>query len=177
MGESGYMESVPVDWISLRDVEDKDLEMLREERNRWSTRSNLEDCRVISQEDQTRWFVGGGARGIKVAECDGAVVGIARIKKGIGVGCYTVGADVFERHRGLGYGSAVFGAACKMAEVLASNCLDLWVFVDNTRAVNVYKKHGFTFDMSSPVIGFMRPLAESGEPVLRHYVRMVKHLQ
>ena len=77
MGESGYMESVPVDWISLRDVEDKDLEMLREERNRWSTRSNLEDCRVISQEDQTRWFVGGGARGIKVAECDGAVVGIA----------------------------------------------------------------------------------------------------
>ncbi len=85
-----------------------------------------------------------------VAEIDGEVVG----NLGLNVEqrarrrhVASIGMAVSETHSGCGVGSALLAAAIDLAESwLGVTRLELTVFVDNERAISLYKRHGFNVE-------------------------------
>ena len=156
--------------LCLRNVTREDLDVLRQHRNNLSTRNWLREQRIISVQDQEVWFNGGGAEGFKIIVCDGLDIGIGRISKSTEPGFTSVGLDLFEEFRGLGLGYNAF------VNIVASaterrNPLDLWVFIENTRATRIYDKAGFKIDESYPAEVYPRSIL--GEIKFFRYVRYV----
>ncbi len=165
--------------ITLRDVHEDDLEMLREHRNRWDTRCWLGDANPITPEAQRSWWalLRERAAGYKIACVSAYDVGLVRVRKApplsssggsmVGLGdLYSVGSDVFAAHRGFGHGRYVFDAACALARELGARELWLKVFVENARAVRIYTQAGFTFAPNMPVDVHCRTLPGEQRPSL-----------
>lgn len=165
--------------ITLRDITESDLEMLREHRNRVDTRVWLGNADEVSAKEQRAWFSVNkqwNEKGVRICEYtiardtgDGVDIGLARLTN-IASGSACVGADVFARYRGRKLGHDVFAAACARATELGASQLWLKVFIENVAAVRIYKKAGFIIDPNVPVDVYCRSdLAGGG---LLHYVTM-----
>lgn len=85
-----------------------------------------------------------------VAEIDGEVVGnlgLSVEQRARRRHVASIGIVVSEAHFGRGVGSALLAAAIDLAENwLGVTRLELTVFVDNERAIGLYKKHGFVVE-------------------------------
>lgn len=138
------------DRVRLREIVSADLPMLMQERNEPSTRRYLEDNRPIaSLAQQQAWFDGlarDAARLYRIAAIDGEDVGLTRITglDPVGLKQATVGLDIFARHRGRGFGRAVF-EACEALAIAsgATQSLLAWVFLENARAFAIYSSCGY----------------------------------
>ncbi len=176
MGEEGaWGVGTPPKFVLLREVEESDLSQLMFHRNQWGTRRWLENCKVVTPDDQKRWFAT-QSRSVRIAMDGKAAVGIARCSLD-GMDCYSVGGDVLLEHRGHGYGTAVFRAACDRAAYLGAASLSLWVFVENEKAVRIYKQAGFEWDYAAATKTFYRPIEEGGAPTPWLYARMIKGIK
>lgn len=154
--------------IQLRPLRHEDLETVRLHRNEPLTRQWLEDQRLISAAGQEQWFANGGAERFRILQAEGNSVGLARVAPTDQ--CCTIGLDIFSRYRGQGLAEPCFRAV--MAEGLRHHALlDLWVFLDNARAIGTYRKCGFVHDHSTAIKHFTREV--DGRLGIHAYVRMV----
>lgn len=135
--------------VSLRPVEETDLEVLRSLRNEQSTWTNLTDIQLITAEQQKQWFqsIGTSSTRMYFVACSEkhAFLGMVRmdeidtINRSARVGC-----DIFPELRGRGNGSKVF-------DVILKYCFDylnlhrVWLAVAsfNVVASKMYAKKGF----------------------------------
>lgn len=170
MGEEGAVVIEGQAVIVLREVREEDLVRLMNHRNEWDTRRWLENCRVVTLEDQRRWFET-LSRSCRIAECEGVPVGLVRISQD-GMESYLVGCDVFGEFRGRGFGHHLFAAACQRARDYGAKSLSLWVFTENEAAVRIYRRAGFDWDYSTPAMTFYRPQFDVGTPRTWTYARM-----
>lgn len=159
----------------LRDVSEGDLEVLRRHRNRLDTRCWLGDDREVSQEQQAAWWASSAGAGYHVvtAHAGLAIVGLVRVTD-VSDGAACVGGDVLAWYRGAGLGHAVFDLACAQARLLGAHDLWLKVFLQNTAAVKIYLRAGFSFTPGYEIEPFERVLPGMTKPTKIHYARMEK---
>lgn len=155
--------------ITTRLIWSEDLPMLMAHRNEPDTRGFLEHGDEVNMEQQERWFQTIVTKDVdvyRIAQCDGEDIGLIRvtwINQHEKNAC--VGADVFSRWRGQGFGHRLFQKACEVAiDQGATRELYLWVFLDNAKAVRIYEKAGFVKTNSSKELRG------------RQYVKMTKSL-
>lgn len=181
--------------MKLRAIEESDLAVLREHRNRLDTRRFLGDARPVTEAGQFVWWRLHDTASYRIAQQDGIDVGIVRVTDVTSTGA-CVGADVFSEHRGRGFGHLVFESACYAARERARDAwlksralqsppppdswypatLTLWlrVFVENTAAMRIYTKADFEVDANDPVQVYCRQTRHDGAYDMLHYVRMTK---
>ena len=135
--------------ITLRIIEESDLNSMRKLRNDPTTWINLTDIEPIDSESQQQWFqslVGRRDRTYLVA-CDAEYdfLGITRMdeidqtNRSIRVGC-----DIVPERRGQGYGSKVFAAVLKYSfDYMNMHRVWLAVLDYNQVGIKLYEKHGF----------------------------------
>ena len=135
--------------ITLRIIEESDLDSMRNLRNDPTTWINLTDIEPIDSETQKQWFqslVGRRDRIYLVAsDEEHEFLGITRMdeidrtNRSIRVGC-----DIAPELRGQGYGSKVFTAALKYSfDFMNMHRVWLAVLDYNQVGINLYKKYGF----------------------------------
>ncbi len=135
--------------LTIRTVEETDLEKMRALRNDPSTWMMLEHVGFIEPEEQRQWFekvrAAADRRYYILCDKEHAFVGIVRtdqidrINRSI-----RIGVDIVSELRGKGFGSKAF-------VLLKKFCFDemnihrIWLAVieTNTIALNLYKKQGF----------------------------------
>ena len=135
--------------ISIREVEQRDLERMRVLRNDPSTWVYLTDISFVSALAQERWFAkvsdSTNRKYFVVHDAEHEFVGIVRcdeidhLNRSMRIGC-----DIIPELRGQGYGSRVF-------DLLLKYCFDfmnmhrLWLLVIDTNevAIRLYAKKGF----------------------------------
>jgi GNAT superfamily N-acetyltransferase len=156
----------------LRRVQEGDLAMLLEHRNRGATRRWLENEEPISPEQQRKWYSSGDAECVRIIEYDKLAIGIGRI--GLpSQGEVLVGLDIFEGFRGKGFGFPAFCAVCAEAET-KSRRLALWVFLENRPAVSIYRRSGFVEDPMTAVRYLPRDLLADSRIKNHAYVKMFR---
>jgi len=156
--------------VTLREVTEADLEMLRTHRNRDDTRCWLGSAAVISEEMQRAWWTNGGANTMRIATSLGEDIGLARVDLVGEQAC--VGSDVFAKYRGRGLGHRVFDAACRYASDREAKMLWLQVFIENTAAVRIYLRAGFHFHPGHYVTEIPREIPGYSYRVNLHYAHM-----
>jgi UDP-4-amino-4,6-dideoxy-N-acetyl-beta-L-altrosamine N-acetyltransferase len=135
--------------VTLRIIEESDLEPMRKLRNDPTTWVNLTDIEPIDSESQHRWFqsLAGHPDRLYFVACDDEhdFLGITRMdeidraNRSIRVGC-----DIVPEMRGQGYGSKVFAAVPKYSfDYMNMHRVWLAVLDYNQVGINLYKKHGF----------------------------------
>jgi RimJ/RimL family protein N-acetyltransferase len=135
--------------ITLRIIEESDLESMRKLRNDPTTWINLTDIESIDSESQQRWFQGlvGRQDRIYLVACDDEhnFLGVTRMdeidrtNRSIRVGC-----DIVPEMRGQGYGTKVFAAVIKYSfDYMNMHRVWLAVLDYNQVGINLYKKSGF----------------------------------
>ncbi len=138
--------------VSLRPVEETDLEVLRALRNEQSTWENLTDITLITAEQQKQWFQSIGTsftrRYFVACSESHAFWGMVRMDEidTINNSC-RVGCDILPELRGRGYGS-------KVMDVILKYCFDylnmhrVWLAVAsfNLVASKMYAKKGFRLE-------------------------------
>lgn len=160
--------------VRVREVSERDLDRLFDHRNDPSTNVWLGTSGPVDKDQHVNWFYGLNRKPENfygICSVDGVDIGLIRLNE-MWDGRAIVGADVFKEHRGLGHGSAIFGAACNEAiRRGATRELRLWVFLDNEAAIKIYRRVGFHEDPNVEVKWFVR----NGRP--RAYVLMRKELK
>ena len=135
--------------ISIRNVEDRDLDDMRRLRNDPSTWMMLTEIGMIDSEGQRQWFqrmsLANDRKYYVVCDAEHDFIGIVRtdeidrINRSI-----RIGADIIQTLRGKGYGTRLYG-------LLKAFCFDhlnmhrVWLAVIDTNetAFRLYEKHGF----------------------------------
>ena len=156
--------------LSLRIIEQGDLERIRRHRNEPATRRWLENQTILTPEVQSDWFVSGGARNFRMIQLEGLDIGLARLAVSDDGRWCTVGLDLFSHMRGKRLSAPAFLLVMQAGLKLAAK-LDLWVFLDNVYAIRSYRACGFVHDHSTPVKFFTRD--NDGQIDVHAYVRMV----
>jgi RimJ/RimL family protein N-acetyltransferase len=165
---------VSYDPITLREVRESDLELLREHRNDPGTRGWLENSNEISAAQQAKWYQRGGSRGVRIAVLAGSDVGLSRISMDAAAGVALVGLDIFQQYRGKGLAKSVFYETCNAALAAGAGSLALWVFWDNKPAVRVYRAQSFAIAESEPVKWFVRRFPQGLYPAPHAYIKMIR---
>jgi RimJ/RimL family protein N-acetyltransferase len=160
--------------VTLRDVRESDLDVLRAHRNDPATRMWLEDSGEITSEQQATWFKRGGAAAVRIAAVGGEDVGLSRITRDAASDATLVGLDLFRAHRRKGLAKPVFLATCEAALATGAAKLALWVFLENEPAMRVYAAQNFTIDESEPVKWFVRQFPAQAAATPHAYIRMVR---
>lgn len=135
--------------ITLRSIEERDLEGLRALRNHPDTWMNLTDPTLIDTESQKKWFqsLQGRAdrRYFSLSAPGHDLLGVVRMdeidrqNRSIRVGC-----DIVPEHRGKGWGTKAYGAILKYCfDELNNHRVWLCVLEFNQAAIAVYRKAGF----------------------------------
>jgi diamine N-acetyltransferase len=138
--------------ITLRVVEEADLESIRALRNDPSTWVHLTDPHLITSEGQRRWFAGLAARDDRmyfvVSDAKHAFIGIVRMDEYHRLHrSIRVGADVLPALRGQGYGKKIYAAIKKYCfDVLNLHRVWLAVLDTNERALRLYLSQGFQIE-------------------------------
>ena len=134
--------------ISIRPIDVKDLETLRNHRNDPDTWMTLTDCRCITYTQQLNWYnslkdlyfiatahIGQNSLDIGLVRIDE----VDHINRSARIGC-----DVFKNYRNLGFGSQVFALVVDYCfNQLNTRRLWLLVLENNAIAKHIYEKHGF----------------------------------
>lgn len=167
--------AVNYDPITLREVRESDLELLRDHRNDPGTRVWLEDCSVISSAQQEHWYRHGGSMGVRIAVLAGKDLGLSRISVDAAAGVALVGLDLFRPYRGKGLAKSVFYQTCNAALAAGAESLALWVFWENEPAVRVYTAQNFAIDECAPVKWFVRQFPQEPHPAPHAYIKMIRH--
>ena len=157
--------------IQFRPITVSDLELLRNHRNKPSTRKWLENESLINEETQRLWFQKGRHTDFLIIRMQDNDVGLARIKK-IDAHHIQIGMDLFENYRGKGMASDCFQALIEN-QPREIRVFELWVFKDNEPALAIYKKSGFIIDkLTEPVY-----LARSWDKTQKNYAyyKMIFH--
>ncbi len=162
------------DPITLREVRESDLELLRAHRNEPGTRVWLENSNEISVAQQAKWYQRGGSKGVRIAVFAGKDVGLSRISMDAAGGVALVGLDIFQRYRGRALAKSVFYETCNAALAAGAGRLALWVFWDNKPAVQVYRAQSFAIDASEPVKWFVRQFPQEPYPAPHAYIKMIR---
>ena len=160
--------------ITLREVRESDLELLREHRNDRGTRVWLEDCNEISVAQQARWYQQGGSKGVHIAVHAGNDVGLSRISLAAAGAEALVGLDIFRPYRGRALAKSVFRATCNAALAAGAGSLALWVFRENQPAVRVYSVQNFAVDENEPVKWFVRQFPQDLYAAPHAYIKMIR---
>jgi RimJ/RimL family protein N-acetyltransferase len=142
--------------------------MLRTHRNNPSTRKWLENESLVTEKDQIEWFYSGQHINFSIIQLNGLDIGLARVKQ-VGFNCVQVGMDLFETFRGRGIALSCFEAIIKHQPTNIT-IFELFVFLDNKPAINIYKQAGFIVDVSSSAIYLSRQWDNSKKTY--PYVRM-----
>jgi RimJ/RimL family protein N-acetyltransferase len=151
------------------DIERIDLPLLIDHRNAEGTQKWLESECEITPEQQLRWFENGGHKNYRIIKLVGGPrIGLARIKLLEDDMCQ-IGLDIFQEFRGQGLSTAALESLMKYA-LRRSKKLELWVFRENSAAVKVYRKCGFSIDESTPPRNLQRSWGPSGAHYA--YIRM-----
>lgn len=158
--------------IALRAVDAGDLPMLLAHRNLESTRRWLEHDASVTEAQQRVWYRNGGADVIRIIECAGKSVGFGRLDAGPSQEVH-VGLDIFFAYQGRGLAAPCFREVC-MAAATFGRRLALWVFLENKRAVSIYRKSGFVEDVGSSIRWLPRPLVAGNANNEFAYVKMVR---
>lgn len=135
--------------ITLRSIEERDLEKLRALRNHPDTWMNLTDPTLIDAESQKKWFQSLQGRSdrkyFSLAAKGHDLLGVVRMdeidkqNRSIRVGC-----DIVPEARGQGWGTKAYGAILKYCfDELNNHRVWLCVLDFNAAAIAVYKKAGF----------------------------------
>ena len=145
----GFTELFTYQGISIRVVEQHDLEKMRALRNDPSTWIYLTDVHFVSAPAQERWFIkvseSADRKYFVIRDEEHEFIGIVRcdeidhLNRSMRIGC-----DIVPQLRGHGYGSRVY-------ELLFKYCFDflnmhrLWLLVIDTNqvAIRLYTKSGF----------------------------------
>lgn len=143
--------------------------MLRTHRNNPSTRKWLENESLVTEKDQIEWFYSGKHINFLIIQFNDIDVGLARIKQ-VELNRVQVGMDLFETFRGKGIALSCFEAIIKHQPKNVT-IFELFVFLDNKPAINIYKKVGFIVDVSSSPIYLPRQWDNSKKNY--PYVRMI----
>ena len=157
--------------IQFRPITVSDLELLRNHRNKPSTRKWLENESIINKETQRLWFQKGDHTDFLIIRKQDNDVGLARIKK-INIHHIQIGMDLFENYRGKGMASDCLQALIKN-QPQEIRVFELWVFQDNKPALAIYKKSGFIIDkLTEPVF-----LPRSWDKTQKNYtyIKMLLH--
>lgn len=135
--------------ILLRPIEVKDLDFLRKMHNDWTTLENLTDTTMVNEIQQNSWFesICRSKTSLRLAACmdNYGIVGCVRLDHIDPINrSIQVGGDIDAKFRGKGWGSKMFSACLKYSfDVLNTRRAYLSVLETNTRAIGMYKKHGF----------------------------------
>ena len=163
--------------ITLREIREGDLDLLRLHRNAPGTRAWLEDNSEVSAAQQLQWFRNGGSTNMRVALSMGIDVGLARLSHDAATRACMVGLDIFKPIRGRGLARPVFRHICETAVAAGARCLTLWVFSDNLPAMRVYRSEGFVLDESEPLKWLIRQFPHEIAPAPHTYVKMSRFIQ
>ncbi|NIZ00147.1 GNAT family N-acetyltransferase [Thalassospira lucentensis] len=135
--------------LVIRQMEHRDIENARLLHNHPSVLKFLTDVRLISEAEQENWFkavsTSKSARRLVVEEDTGAFVGVFRLDAiDLQNRNAMVGLDITPEKRGLGYATITFEAMFNyLFGAMGLHRLSLVTMVNNTVAVNLYKKLGF----------------------------------
>jgi RimJ/RimL family protein N-acetyltransferase len=162
--------------ISLREIREADLDLLRQHRNDPGTRAWLEDDREVSAAQQLHWFRNGGSASLRIALSTGVEVGLARLAHDTATRTCSVGLDIFKPFRGRGLARPVFRHICVTAVASGARCLILWVFEENVRAMRVYLAEGFVLDRKEPPKRLSRQFPHEDAPGMHGYVKMFRDM-
>lgn len=157
--------------IQFRPITVSDLELLRNHRNKSSTRKWLENESIINEETQRLWFQKGYHTDFLIIRKQDNDVGLARIKK-INIYHIQIGMDLFENYRGKGIALDCFQALIKN-QPQEIRVFELWVFQDNEPALAIYKKSGFIIDKSAGPVYLPRSWDKTQKKYA--YIKMLLH--
>lgn len=136
--------------LSMKPIEEEDLEKLRKLRNDPSTWKHLGSVGMISKEEQAKWFQSlRSSERYYLVETDLAVgIGLIRTDKIDLVNrSIRIGADIFPGMRGLGYGTKIYDMLLRYCfDYLNMNRVWLLVLENNTIAQHLYRKLGFRLE-------------------------------
>ena len=163
--------------ISLREIREGDLDLLRQHRNDPGTRVWLEDASEVLAAQQLHWFRNGGGTHLRIALATEVEVGLARLSHDAATRVSMVGLDIFKPFRGRGLARPVFRHICEKAIAAGVRCLTLWVFWDNLPAVRVYRAEGFVLDEGEPPKWLIRQFPNERAPAPHTYVKMIRPVQ
>ena len=157
--------------IQFRPITVSDLELLRNHRNKPSTRKWLENESLINEENQKLWFKKGHHSDFLIIKKQDNDVGLARIKK-IDADHVQIGMDLFENYRGKGIASDCFQALINK-QPQEVKVFELWVFQDNEPALAIYKKAGFKIDILTEAVYLPRSWDKTQKNY--SYIKMLLH--
>lgn len=135
--------------VSLRLVEEGDLEAVRALRNDFTTWCQLGDPTAVTADRQGAWFHSSSQRSdrayfVAYDECR-PFLGVVRMdERDLPNRSVRVGVDVLPEFRGKGFGGAIYQAVKKYCFDYL-NCHRVWlcVLATNEVGVGLYKKEGF----------------------------------
>ena len=128
----------------IRKLEERDLPVLHERLNNLSQKDKeffhphpftLTALRDLLDRPYDYYFV---------KEIDHTIIGYSMLRTFGKYEIPTFGGVIWDEYRGKDYGSELLNDTLSEARNLGFNLIKLKVYEHNTRALNLYKKHGFT---------------------------------
>ena len=129
--------------LTFRVLSSTDLEWFLAIRN--SSRAFLHDDTEFSIQETREWFESGhGGNQYFIVESSNSKLGYLRVSN-IGSKVTLIGLDIAEEFRGFGLAPKIYGLFAKeYSQKLLTECVGLRVLKSNTRAINLYRKLGFS---------------------------------